>query len=653
MSGATESANQQFRRAALLWLKAILQDGATPRSVLDIVVPADSMPPFLRLVRKLDLTPFEADVLMVAAALELDPAAGDFVATANGDPHKRLLTPALALARLASPTWDAFSPARPLRALRLLEPAGAAADFSLHAPLRINERVGAAIKGLGYLEESLAAMTRRLPAQPELPPSQEIIAAALGGWLADDSARGIVQLSGAFPEPKADVVARAAALSGRVALELSADWLLATTESLDALTRLWSREAALGSLLLWIRGVDSPDGESGTGSRAGFARLDHFLQRVDAPLLLDVRQPVPALCGTPAFAVEPPRPEERALLWQAVLGLDREAPRTAPERLAGEYQLGVSQIASIAALARGANNDAERCTRAWRVCRQQTAAPLSGIARLIEPRVPLSQIKLPPAEREQLERIVAHARQRARVCNEFGFAARSSRGLGLTALFHGESGTGKTLGAEGVAHALDLSLAVVDLATIKNKYIGETEKNLRRVFDAAETGGCVLFFDEADALFGKRSEVKDSHDRYANVEINYLLSRMESFTGVAILATNMKHALDPAFIRRLRFIVGFPFPGVDERKEIWRAVFPAAAPVDVLDYDRLARVPLTGGNIFSAALAAAHAAAHDGLPVRMDHALNAIRWELRKLDRPAGDPAALSPSTPRPMGARG
>ena len=169
----------------------------------------------------------------------------------------------------------------------------------------------------------------------------------------------------------------------------------------------------------------------------------------------------------------------------------------------------------------------------------------------------------------------------------------------------------------------------------KSKYIGETEKKLRRHFDAAEAGGAVLFFDEADALFGKRSEVKDSHDRYANIEIDYLLMRMESFSGVAILATNQKHALDPAFLRRLRFVVRFPFPGVAERKAIWRSVFPEPALVGDLDWDRLARFTLSGGSISNAALAASHEAAQGaGARVDMPLVLDAIRWELRKLEKP-------------------
>src|SRR6266581_6276215 len=158
-----------------------------------------------------------------------------------------------------------------------------------------------------------------------------------------------------------------------------------------------------------------------------------------------------------------------------------------------------------------------------------------------------------------------------------------NRGLGINALFAGESGTGKTMAAEVIANSLHLNLSAV-----VSKYIGETEKNLRRLFDAAEDGGAILFFDEADALFGKRSEVKDSHDRYANIEINYLLQRMESYGGLAILATNMRSALDSAFLRRLRFVVTFPFPGAAERRAIWQKAFPAQAPRGDLDFDRLA-----------------------------------------------------------------
>jgi SpoVK/Ycf46/Vps4 family AAA+-type ATPase len=208
-----------------------------------------------------------------------------------------------------------------------------------------------------------------------------------------------------------------------------------------------------------------------------------------------------------------------------------------------------------------------------------------------------------------------------------------NRGLGISALFAGDSGTGKTMAAEVLANALQLDLYRIDLSAVVSKYIGETEKNLRQVFDAAEDGGAILFFDEADAIFGKRSEVKDSHDRYANIEINYLLQRMEAYRGLAILASNMKSALDSAFMRRLRFIVNFPFPSAADRKRIWERVFPTETKTDGLDHDRLARFTLTGGSIHNIALNSAFLAAQGGDKVTMPLIFEAARTEFRKLDR--------------------
>jgi SpoVK/Ycf46/Vps4 family AAA+-type ATPase len=233
-----------------------------------------------------------------------------------------------------------------------------------------------------------------------------------------------------------------------------------------------------------------------------------------------------------------------------------------------------------------------------------------------------------------IRRIAGQVRTRHRVYDQWGFSEKMNRGFGISALFSGESGTGKTMAAEVIANDLRLNLYRIDLSAVVSKYIGETEKNLRKLFDAAEQGGAILFFDEADALFGKRSEVKDSHDRYANIEINYLLQRMEAFSGLAILATNMKSALDPAFMRRLRFIVDLPFPGVRERQLIWEKALPPGVPKQDLDYARLARLNISGGNIHSIALNAAFAAAGDGQTVTMPILLAAARAEMRKLEKP-------------------
>ena len=228
-------------------------------------------------------------------------------------------------------------------------------------------------------------------------------------------------------------------------------------------------------------------------------------------------------------------------------------------------------------------------------------------------------------------------RQRGQVYEAWGFRRQHDRGLGIAALFAGGSGTGKTLAAEVLASELQLDLYRIDLSSVVDKYIGETEKNLRQIFDAAEAGGVILLFDEADALFGKRSEVKDSHDRHANIEVSYLLQRMEQYRGLAILTSNIKDALDEAFLRRLRFVVEFPFPDAAERAAIWQRVFPPETPTRGLDFNRLARLNVAGGSIRNIALNAAFQAAEVGAPVGMAHILQATRREYEKLQRPLTD----------------
>jgi SpoVK/Ycf46/Vps4 family AAA+-type ATPase len=270
----------------------------------------------------------------------------------------------------------------------------------------------------------------------------------------------------------------------------------------------------------------------------------------------------------------------------------------------------------------------------WDACRIQARPRLDDLARRIEPTVGWDALVLPELQMQTLRSISAHVRHRSTVHGAWGFETRSTRGSGISVLFAGPSGTGKTMAAEVLAAELALDLYVIDLSQVVNKYIGETEKNLARVFDAAERGGAVLLFDEADALFGKRSEVKDSHDRYANIEVSYLLQRMESYRGLAILTTNLKSALDDAFLRRLRFVVTFPFPGAAQRSEIWRRVLPGSLPTGELDFQRLARLNVAGGHIRNIALNAAFLAAEGGGVVEMEHLMAAARVEYAKLEKP-------------------
>jgi SpoVK/Ycf46/Vps4 family AAA+-type ATPase len=269
----------------------------------------------------------------------------------------------------------------------------------------------------------------------------------------------------------------------------------------------------------------------------------------------------------------------------------------------------------------------------WEACRQQLSAHMDQLAQKVTPCYDWDDIVVPGEVLAQLKEITAQVAHRHVVYQEWGFGKKLSRGRGMSALFAGPSGVGKTMAAEVMAHHLKLDLYRIDLAQVVSKYIGQTEKNLRAVFDAAERSGVILFFDEADALFGKRSEVKDSHDRYANIEINYLLQRMEDYRGLAILATNMKSFLDSAFMRRLRFIVDFPFPAFLQRMEIWRKAFPVAAAVGELDLHALSRLEITGGNIRNIAVNSAFLAASEGVPISMEQVMRAARREYKKIDR--------------------
>ena len=279
----------------------------------------------------------------------------------------------------------------------------------------------------------------------------------------------------------------------------------------------------------------------------------------------------------------------------------------------------------------------------WTTLRRRAAAGLDDFAQRIEPQAHWADLILPEAQLSQLRQMAAFRRNADLVLGTWGFRAKSARGLGLAALFAGPSGTGKTMAAEIVASELGpqgepLALFRVDLSAVVSKYIGETEKNIARIFDAAEGAGAVLIFDEGEALFGKRTtDVKDSHDRHANTETAYLLQRLETYTGCAIVTTNLKGTVDEAFLRRFRMVVDFPFPGAAHRARIWAAVLPASLPTDGLDYAALSRLAMSGGFIRSIALTAAFLAAEENVALQMRHIETAVRQEYGKLGKPLSE----------------
>jgi SpoVK/Ycf46/Vps4 family AAA+-type ATPase len=335
----------------------------------------------------------------------------------------------------------------------------------------------------------------------------------------------------------------------------------------------------------------------------------------------------------------------RKQIWEhCLVGKDRELEslRQEIDALANKFHLTGGQIHEAVEDARSqaemrAGNGGCNITRAdlYRGCREQSNRSLAKKARKVIPLYFWPDIVLPPDTLRQLKEIVLHVKHRSKVYQQWGFQHKLSTGKGLNVLFYGLSGTGKTMAAEVVARELAIDLYKIDLSRVVSKYIGETEKNLAGIFKEAETCNAILFFDEADALFGKRSEVKDSHDRYANIEIGYLLQKMEEYEGVVILATNMRKNMDEAFIRRMQFIVEFPFPEEESRLRIWQGIFPEDTPLDKsIDYDFLTRrFKLSGGNIKNIALASAFYAADDGGAVTMKHLVQACKREFQKMGK--------------------
>jgi len=565
------------------------------------------------------LSPFERDLLLLCAGMELDAAFAPLCAAAQDDPRRAYPTFSLALAALTAPHWSALTASAPLRRWRLIELGSP--DALTSSPLRIDERILHYIAGVSVRDERLAGLVEPVPAPTDdLTPSHRALADRLATLWSDRMP--VLQLCGPDPATNRAIAWEACRVLGMNLQAIPAHLIPAGAAEMETLIRLWEREAALsaGALL-----VEWEEQESAAATR--------FLDRIGSPVLVSARERRRTLHRA-AIAVDVPRltAGEQLTVWRDMLGTRMNGKM---DELVSNFALTAPAIraAGVEALARERPED-NLNHLLWDACRTQARHRLDDLAQRIEPAAGWDDLVLPEIERGILRDIAAHVRQRAKVYETWGFGSKGARGLGISALFAGASGTGKTMAAEVLAGDLRLDLYRIDLSAVVSKYIGETEKNLRRVFDAAEEGGAILLFDEADALFGKRSEVKDSHDRYANIEVSYLLQRMEAYRGLAILTSNMKGALDTAFLRRIRFVVEFPFPGAKERAEIWRRIFPRETPTQGLDARKLAGLNVAGGNIRNIALGAAFLAADLGEPVRMSHLLRAARSEYAKLERP-------------------
>jgi SpoVK/Ycf46/Vps4 family AAA+-type ATPase len=594
--------------------------------------PALEAPALAVLARALGLSEFEARVLFLSAASEFDNDIPLLCARALNDPARPFATFGLAFTLFDDPAWDAMSQERPLRYWRLVEINQPGAQPLTGSALKADERIINFIKGLNYLDDRLAPLLDAVPeSEIDLPPSQTAVADDMESRVRGGPGIPVCQLVGNDSVSKRAVAAIVCKRLGLTAYRIAAENIPQSAGDFETCLRLWQRETALLPVALYI---DARHAERDAGPNK---TVERFLSRCQGLVFLDVRDAWPEAGRESAiFDVSKPLPAEQLTAWTSALG--KTAPQGLAERLAGQFNLNLSDVYGLAASALAAGGNAATLEkRLWRDCLNRLRPALDRLGQAVDAKATSDMLVLPDQQRDLLRQIVNQVANRPEVYDDWGFRNRLNRGLGISVLFAGDSGTGKTMAAEVIAGELGLILYRIDLSGVVSKFIGETEKNLRQIFDAAEDGGAVLFFDEADALFGTRSEVKDSHDRYANIEINYLLQRIESYRGLAILASNMKKALDQAFLRRLRFIVNFPHPGAPERLLMWSKAFPPETPVENLDFPRLARLNLTGGSINSIVLNAAFLAAQARSRVTMPIILDAARAEFRKLEKPVSE----------------
>ncbi len=547
--------------------------------------------PLAVLCRRADLTPPESEVLGVLCAVELDPRRQRLVGYLNDDVSQRRLTP-WTLRQLFAPDQEpliAVGPGGGLRRAALLTPPADGPWAA--APVAVAATV------MWWLSGAPAR-------DPDLPPGIDVVEGTdRKGRVAADLPRGPQTVAvAACPDYQRRLHAARDALGGRSCLAVvppddPAAW--------DAIVRQATLEGH--AVVLDVASDLTP------AARDRIDMATHLSWGItsagELPLATLPRRP---------WVVAPVKPPRATVEeWAAVFGR-QEMP---PHRLTAE------QLRLVGVASRAFGGDVAAAMR------RLAAGSIETTAQRIRPTRTWEDLVLDAERMDQVREVARRCRHRETVFDDWGFAPQPS--VGVVALFAGPSGTGKTLAAEVVAADLGLDLYKVDLANLVSKYIGETEKNLSRVFDAAEAANVALFFDEADALMGKRSAVSDAHDRYANIEVAYLLQRLERYEGLAVLATNLANNIDPAFVRRFHVVVEFPIPGPAERRRIWERCLPPVAPLGKdVDLERLAEeVEVSGGTIRNAALGAAFIAAEEAHSITMDTLVRAMQREMHKIGR--------------------
>lgn len=604
----------------------------------------------------LELTDDERDVVLVCLAPELDPKYETLYAYLNDDVLRRWATVDLVIRILGRDDAHRFtlrgllSPVARLLASGTIEASGGDAETSaIRRPLRAARPLGDWVLGHEYADERLADVVR--PANRTITVPDEALPLDLRGMLSAIVAR----VADGGPLPPTVLAATTMGESAFLAEQLVARAdRSALVLDVSALRRAPSPPTVVGALGLMrtilgleliVSGLDEPADPDGRSTDNLFVAMDAVGRQAPAVIYATSTQyrdggVFDALHAT-TVAIPEPSTIERAVAWRHRLAIESNVPATALSdelviALADRFAFGLDRIVQAAALAQaaavlvGASRPSD--SHAFAAARSVSLDGASRTTVAITSVFDWEDLILPTDAKTRLADIVRAIEQRSRVLDEWGFGRRVGASRGMKVMFSGPSGTGKTMAAGVVAKQLGLDLHRIELGAVVSKYIGETEKNLDRAFGAARRANAILFMDEADALLGKRSEVKDAHDRYANVEVAYLLQKMEDFDGIVIVATNLAQNIDDAFSRRMHYVLEFPLPDASSRERLWRGMIPSAAPVAVdVDYTFLGRqFELAGGDIRNSVLDAAYAAARESSEITFGHLLRAVARQFAK-----------------------
>ena len=576
-----------------------------------------------RLSRIFKLSSFEKKVLLVCAGVQLNSEYGFLISRIHNNENLVHPTFSLLLQSFNDAHWDAISPGSSLRKWGLIE--WEDASVLINRPLKIDETILHYLTACGTFDEQLSFFIQPITSYYPLAESQIKQAQKISNYIIKKEQNGnILELQGNQTDDFSGIALQIAAnLNSKIHL---LKWNALPSQINDALdiVRRWNRISLLNGYSLYIDGTKIDDFSATTSLRV-------FIENCKTLIFIGSQAGLGTqFYNSTKFEIPEIGINEQQKLWEHALKNYEEKPSVIP--LVNQFHLSARSIAAISNYTI-LEDKKEIDKKLWEICCEETRPSFNNLAERIETKATWDDIVLPEDVRDTLKEMVLHVRYKTKVYQDGGFAIKTSRGLGISALFYGESGTGKTMAAEVIANELKLDLYRIDLSQVVNKYIGETEKNLKKIFDAAETGSAILLFDEADTLFGKRSEVRDSHDRYSNLQIGYLLQRMEQFRGLSILTTNIKNAIDKAFERRIRFIINFERPDQKQRFKIWSRAFPNPNWVAGVDYQKLAQINIPGGSIQNIAMNAAFLAASENEKIDMHHLLKATRKEYKKMDK--------------------